>query len=245
MPYNEYYWSIRTKFFEDKLIENVKYKQWVKTEDKRTTLRTLISTVDEFLQSLSNGLIKLILHSFLVNKQKEFLNEKKSKFMKNERIVICDFSENYAFIIQNSVQGIHWNNDQVTIHPFSIYYKDDKNELKLKSFVSMSECLCHDTVVVHLFQRQLVHYIKSDLQEIEKIIYFSDGASGQYKNKKNFINLTHHKQDFKLAAEWHFFPTSHGKGPCDGIGGTLKRLAARASLQRVNNPIRSPEELFT
>jgi len=40
-------------------------------------LRTLISTVDEFLQSLSNGLIKLVLHSFLVNKQKEFLNEEK------------------------------------------------------------------------------------------------------------------------------------------------------------------------
>ena len=71
--------------------------------------------------------------------------------MKNECIVICDFSENYAFIIQNSVQGIHWNNDQVTIHPFSIYYKDDDNELKLKSFVSMSECLRHDTIAVHLF----------------------------------------------------------------------------------------------
>ena len=165
--------------------------------------------------------------------------------MKNECIVICDFSENYAFIIQNSVQGIHWNNDQVTIHPFSIYYKDDDNELKLKSFVSMSECLRHDTIAVHLFQRQLVDYIKSNLQGINKIIYFSDGASGQYKNKKNFINLTHHEQDLKIAAEWHFFPTSHGKGPCDGIGGTLKRLAARASLQRVNNPIRTPRELFT
>lgn len=38
--------------------------------------------------------------------------------------------------------------------------------------------------------------------------------------------------------------TSHGKGPCDGLGGTLKRLAARASLQRINNPIRTPLELF-
>ena len=28
-----------------------------------------------------------------------------------------------------------------------------------------------------------------------------------------------------------FFPTSHGKGPCDGMGGTAKRLAAKASLQ--------------
>ena len=26
--------------------------------------------------------------------------------------------------------------------------------------------------------------------------------------------------------------TSHGKGACDGVGGTVKRLAARASLQR-------------
>ncbi len=32
---------------------------------------------------------------------------------------------------------------------------------------------------------------------------------------------------------WHFFATSHGKGVCDGIGGTIKRLAARASLQNV------------
>ena len=72
----------------------------------------------------------------------------------------------------------------------------------------------------------------------------SDGASGQYKNRKNFINLTYHMEDFKVAAEWHFFPTSHGKGPCDGIGGTLKRLASRASLQKINNPIRTPRELF-
>ncbi|KAE8741782.1 hypothetical protein FOCC_FOCC012690 [Frankliniella occidentalis] len=37
--------------------------------------------------------------------------------------------------------------------------------------------------------------------------------------------------DFGVAAEWHFHATSHGKGPCDGIGGTIKRLATRATLQ--------------
>ena len=35
-----------------------------------------------------------------------------------------------------------------------------------------------------------------------------------------------------MPAERHLFATSHGKGPCDGIGGTVKRLATRASLQR-------------
>ena len=37
--------------------------------------------------------------------------------------------------------------------------------------------------------------------------------------------------DFGIPAEWHFHATGHGKGPCDGIGGNLKRLTARASLQ--------------
>jgi len=213
-------------------------------EKKIYPVRHVISPVDEFLQMLSNGLEKLLVHSFVVSKQRDFLNDKKRKLMKNECIVICDFSENYAFIIQNSIQGIHWNNDQATVHPFSIYYKNDRDELKIISFVCISECLNHDTVAVHLNQRQLIEFIKSNLPGIKKIIYMSDGASGQYKNRKNFINLMYHMEDFKVAAEWHFFPTSHGKGLCDGIGGTLKRLASRASLQKINNPIRTPRELF-
>ena len=67
------------------------------------------------------------------------------------------------------------------------------------------------------------------------------GLVGNTKTE-NFINLTHHQDDFGFAAEWHFFPTSHGKGACDGL--TLKRLAARASLRRVKNPIQTPKELF-
>ena len=37
---------------------------------------------------------------------------------------------------------------------------------------------------------------------------------------------------FGLPAQWHFSATSHGKGACDKLGGTVKHLAARASLQR-------------
>ena len=45
-------------------------------------------------------------------------------------------------------------------------------------------------------------------------------------------NLCRHKNDFAIDATWVFFATSHGKSPCDGIGRKVKRLAARASLQR-------------
>ena len=90
----------------------------------------------------------------------------------------------------------------------------------------ISDCLVHDTVAVYLFQKTLIKFLKSNLTwPIHHIIYFSDGAPTQYKNRKNFINLCNHQNDFGVPAEWHFFATSHGKGPCDGIGGTVKRLA--------------------
>ena len=80
---------------------------------------------------------------------------------------------------------------------------------------------------------------------INKIKYFSDGASSQYKNKYNLLNLSFHFEDFGINAEWHFFATSHGKNACDGIGGSLKRLAARASLQRpLEEQITTPQKLF-
>ena len=42
-----------------------------------------------------------------------------------------------------------------------------------------------------------------------------------------------------------FFAMSHGKGSCDSVGGTVKRLAARASLQRAcNNQIMTSRQLF-
>ncbi|KAG8234752.1 hypothetical protein J437_LFUL009991 [Ladona fulva] len=54
--------------------------------------------------------------------------------------------------------------------------------------------------------------------------------------------MCYHEEDFGITAEWHFFAMSHGKGPCDGIGGMLKRLAAKASLHRLDNQISTPNE---
>lgn len=80
---------------------------------------------------------------------------------------------------------------------------------------------------------------------IHKIIFFSDGAGSQYKNKKNFYQLCQYNSTHSFHVEWHFFATSHGKGPCDGIGGAFKRNAMRTSLQRpFRNQITNAKELF-
>ena len=54
-----------------------------------------------------------------------------------------------------------------------------------------------------------------------------------------------HKKDFGVKAEWHFFATSHGKNACDGVQGTIKRLAAHVSLQRtIHNQILNQHQLY-
>ena len=103
--------------------------------------------------------------------------------------------------------------------------------------------MTHDTVTVYTFLQVLIkEHIKPTYPFIKKIIYFSDGSAAQYKNYKIFLNLLHHETDFSKRVEWHFFATLHGKNACDGVGGTIKRLAARASLQssitdQILNPI--------
>ena len=67
---------------------------------------------------------------------------------------------------------------------------------------------------------------------LAKHVYYSDGAASQYKNIKIFVICASMLADHQVTAAWNFlFATSHGKSPCDGIGGTIKRLVARASLQ--------------
>ena len=52
-------------------------------------------------------------------------------------------------------------------------------------------------------------------------------------------------EDFFVGCIWNFFATSHAKLPCIGIGGTVKRLAATASLQSpTTGQILSAEAIF-
>ncbi|XP_038055995.1 uncharacterized protein LOC119727986 [Patiria miniata] len=230
-------------YFEDNMIDQIEYKQWTTTD--RSTLETKIQTVDDFLDSFMATLRKLLRHDFIAKQQSHFLQHTKANMEPGEILVIADFAENYSFVVQDAAQSFHWNNLQATIHPFVCYFQQEGKLNEHLSFVVISDCNTHDTVAVHLFQKLLLQFLTNKIESFKKILYFSDGCAAQYKNLKNFINLCHHEEDFGVPADWHFFATSHGKGPSDGIGGTVKRLAARASLQRpLDQQIMTPWQLY-
>lgn len=53
------------------------------------------------------------------------------------------------------------------------------------------------------------------------------------------------KSDYNYDIIWNFFASCHGKSSCDAVGGTLKRNATRASLQRpLRDQIQTARMLF-
>jgi hypothetical protein len=62
---------------------------------------------------------------------------------------------------------------------------------------------------------------------LKKTVYFSDGSTAQYKNRKNLRNITCH---IEVPAEWKLLVTSHGKSACDGVGGTLKKAFRKSQF---------------
>lgn len=194
--------------FDENMIDSITYNQWTAVD--RSSLETVNQNSDDFVESFCEKLQSLLPYSFIAAQQSKFFDQCKASLKAGEIVVCADFSENYAFVLQDAAQGYHWNNAQATIHAFVAYFQQsESSEISHLNFVIISDCLNHDTIAVYLFQKRLISFLKCSLTCIpKKIIYFSDGSAAQYKNQKNFLNLCKHKSDFGIiAAEWHFsFP---------------------------------------
>lgn len=228
--------------FEKLDIEKIEHLQWLSTD--RYQLESLSKSTDDFLEFFLHSLEHLIPHFYAAKLQASFMKNLRESLKDGEFLVTIDFAENYAFSLQNEVQGFHSNRPQATVHPSVIYYKHD-GEIKNINLVGISENTKHDFNSVYIATKNINKYLHENFENVNKLFYFSDGAGSQYKNKYNFKNVCMHKTDFGVDAEWNFYASCHGKGPCDGIGGTVKGSAYRDNLGRnCEEQIRNAKQLF-
>ena len=83
----------------------IDYKQW-KTTDQ-SELVSLTETTSSFIHTLINKLQKLTVHSYIAKSQAASLIKLKNELSSTEVIVLCDFAENYEFVVQDEVQSFH------------------------------------------------------------------------------------------------------------------------------------------
>ena len=80
------------------------------------------------------------------------VNERKESLSETEFIILINFAEN------NEIQVNHWVNDQVTMHQFVSYFKNQNSEVYRHSIFILSDYLNCNTSVVHAFQTEPKKY---------------------------------------------------------------------------------------
>ena len=87
-------------------------------------------------------------HPYIAKAQSKYLKTHKEKLDDTKIILLCDFAENFTFVIQDEIQSYHWTQNQATLHPIVMYYKAD-DTIMHKSFCFISNELHHDTAMVY------------------------------------------------------------------------------------------------
>lgn len=126
------------KFFEELFndldIDEIQYKMWTATD--RCTIIDVILTANEFIESLVTQLEKLLKHDYVAKTQGRFYANLKNDLKAGEFVVTFDFAENYKFVVQEEAQAFYWNNNQATLFPMVIYYREN-NKTEYCSFVGI------------------------------------------------------------------------------------------------------------
>ena len=102
-------------------------------------------------------------------------------------IILGDFAENVFFIVQDEIQGYHWNNQQCSLHPIVLCYcKENESDFVPTFICFISDNLNHDVNFGYKVMRDTIKYICDNITEaLSKVHDLSNGCAGHFKNCKN------------------------------------------------------------
>ena len=216
---------------------HVQWKQWERVREDTVNGIHINTKLVQHNGSLSE-LIKLYeqilrnettTHVCLVQNQSRAYRNTIETCDESTAIVHVDFSESWRCKYQSEVQACHFgqNLPQIKLHTGMYYIKGGK-----AGFCTLSESKRQDAAAIWTHMDPVLKDIKTRYPQITTVHFWSDGPSKQYKNKNNFFLLACIPPTLGFEnATWNFFPTSHGKGAPDGIGGTVKRTADNLVLR--------------
>lgn len=197
---------------------------------------------EKFIEHVKKQFEEFDGHVSRVRTQYEQIPLLKENLPDHEIILQLDFAENYSCKSLEEVQSAYFNQTMVTLHPIVAYYRYDR-ELKHKSFVVVSDEMSHKPSSVIAFVDEIMLHLKEIDEDLKCIHYWSDSPTSQYRNKYMFNFVANHNQRYGVTARWNYFEAGHGKGPCDGLGGTCKRLADEA-MRSGKVVIQDPQAFF-
>ena len=146
-----------------------------------------------------------------------------------------DFARNFILNFQEEPKDLHWDHDQVTVHPTVIYrccLTEGCDEL-------VTEEIIHDPLTIKNFEEDVEFHLRSKNICYEEKFIWTNQAPTQYKSCHVFEGIA----NSSTCITHHYFPVCHGKNLADVSSGCFKRKFIRYKKPR-GKAIRVAQELF-
>ena len=184
---------------------------------------------------LKSKLIVYRVHQYKFVRQHKELKALKLNLPENTAVIQVDFAENYNNKQQHATQSAYFGQQCFTLFTAVIWYNVGET-LKSDSFCFVTDSLEHNKYVAYDMNTRLLGEVQKRIPDVEAVHFWSDGSAAQFKSKYCFELMTSYNP--AIAITWSYFESHHGKGPVDGIGGSVKSTVYRnvkAGKKVINN----------
>ena len=178
-------------------------------EEKKTISLMNRPWVDKNTEKWNSTILTIKTHIYRKRKQMTSYNQQKLDLKPGETLIHVDYSESYSNSQQDEVQSAYFGQQNFSIFTSCSYYRNSGEVI--------SESNNHSRIAAFSCIVTIVDELKKLTNKLRKVILWSDGCSSQFRSKFVFALLTHF--DRNIALQWNY-----GKGPMDGVGGTIKRV---------------------
>ena len=209
---------------------------------KRMQIEVIEKSKNEYVELMKKELTNFRFHTKRVATQYEQFKLLKETIPEHH-ICQMDFAENYSCSHADEVQSAYFEKVFVMLHPVVTYFKNHENELKHKSYVYVSDTPSHTAGTVYAFLKNINEILVKEHDYVECIHYITNSPTSQDRNKHMMDLVANHDKIFGTRASWQYFEAGHGKGACDGLGGTAERMADTA-VKRHAVIIQNAEDFF-
>ena len=204
-------------------VQEVSVLKWVSGE-RFPEKKTCVLTGSEAANELQRQIKAYLRHNYNNHRQHKELRLLKASLDPTTVVIQVDFSENYVNKQANAIQSAYFGQEGFSLYTACVWFRAN-DETKCKSFCFVSEEMEHNKYVAFHCNSLLITYMREHVPDLHVVHFWSDGCGGQFKSKFCFALLGRYPQDLKIT--WNYFESHHGKGPVDGIGGSVKTAMYR------------------
>ena len=224
----------------DESEPSIKFMKWGKDEGNVVKMEMTIDEQDAN-EYWKEAVRKLKQHIHRKRIQAAALESDKKNLELDEILIHCDFSQSYKNQDQDEIQSAYFGHKCFSLFtaccyvrqlssndvlPIPITVTTEGNEHSRQTSMS-----CINAVFNHVQGKSLIQF--------KRLKIWTDGCSAQFRSRFVCFFIAHFHPELEI--EWNYNEAHHGKGPMDGVGGTIKNCVFK-EVKSGRLTIESPEE---